>query len=73
MPVRKMSYRMQLIGYPLFTLAILLNSLPAYREGLNEIKNEENLGNSTFQRKCGFYCLVAGYTFIVLVGRGKIS
>jgi len=64
---------MQLIGYPLFTFAILLNSLPAYREGLNEIKNEENLSNSTFSRKCGFYSLVAGYSFILLVSKGKIS
>jgi hypothetical protein len=50
-----------------------LNSFPAYKEGLREIKNEENTPTSGLMRKIGFYCMIGGYGLIFLVSRGKIS
>ena len=49
----------------LFLLATGLNSLPAYREGVRDIRNEPELQTSTtLVRKAGFYCLCAGFMVI---------
>ena len=71
--VRKMPYRPQIAAYALFVLSMALNSFPSYKEGIREIKNEENVPSSGLMRKIGFYCLVGGYGLIVLASRGKIS
>ena len=50
----------------LFLLATALNSVPAYREGVRDIRNEPELqGNTTLIRKEGFYCLFAGFMVII--------
>jgi hypothetical protein len=60
-------------AFTLFVLSMALNSFPAYKEGLREIKNEENTPTSGLMRKIGFYCMIGGYGLIFLVSRGKIS
>ena len=70
--MRKLSPRNQLIGTLLLTGAIALNSVPAFHEGLAEIKNEPCEGVSGVVRRTGFYCLIFGYVWIWVVGRGSI-
>ena len=54
----------------LFALAIGLNSIPAYREGLREIRDlPENSNSSAFSRKLGVYCFVAGYSILLYKNR----
>jgi hypothetical protein len=54
----------------LFVMAILLNSMPAYREGMREMKDlPENDKSTAFSRKIGVYCFVAGYTILLYKNR----
>ena len=54
----------------LFLLAIGLNSVPAYREGLNDINNEPEITTKTgFMRKAGFYSLCGGFLLLGLKHR----
>jgi hypothetical protein len=56
----------------LFALAIGLNCIPAYREGLREIRDQpESDASTAFSRKLGFYCFVAGYS--ILLYRNRLS
>ena len=51
----------------LFAGAIALNSIPAYREGILDMKNIPDLeqSNTTNVRKIGFYMLLMGYGLII--------
>ena len=51
----------------LFLLAIALNSGPAYREGLTDIRNDPEIKtNTALMRKAGFYCLCGGFFLLGL-------
>ena len=57
----------------LFAFAIGLNSIPAYREGLVEIRDLPDLGtSSTLRRKIGLYCLITGYSLLVYWNRTSL-
>ena len=58
----------------LFGCAVILTSLPAYYEGIKEIRNQpiEPLDSRGMARKLGFYLLCTGYFFIFCSNRGAI-
>ncbi len=60
----------------LFLGCILLNSLPSYYEGWQDMKNEpidENeIRSTSLMRKLGFYCFVGGVSLIALKHRRMI-
>ena len=70
--VKKMIPNHRFIGAILFTCPLLINSLPAYYEGVHEIRNDPVVGLRGTFRRTGFYCLVFGYAWIYVVGRGSI-
>ena len=54
----------------LFLAAIALNSFPAYREGIVEIKDQpDRVESTTLIRKLGLYCFLAGYFFLLYKNR----
>jgi hypothetical protein len=62
------------IGLFLFSSSIILNSLPSYYEGIQEIRNKpvERIDHKGMCRKMGFYFLMSGFFLIFCVGRGRI-
>ena len=48
----------------LFLIAIGLNSIPGYYEGLKDMKNNPYEGDTSLLRKIGFYSLIFGYGLI---------
>ena len=58
----------------LFMTSIALISIPAYAEGIPEIRNEPDriIDGKGYMRRVGIYCAIAGWGFLFFKRRGSI-
>ena len=58
----------------LFMGAVGMTSMPAYLEGIQEIKNEPDyiIDGTGMLRRVGIYCLLGGYAMIFFKRRGSL-
>ena len=57
----------------LFLLAVAFTSLPAYKEGFAEIRNDIFEGSdSSYLRRFGLYCFIGGYAILAYKNKGSI-